>query len=39
MADQLTTVSKLGLFDRGGSLSDKQMRYEERAIKVQLAPL
>lgn len=39
VADQLTTVSKLRLFDRGGSLSDEEMRYVERAIKVQLALL
>jgi len=39
MADQLTTVSKLRLFDLEGTLSDREMRDIERAIKVQLALL
>jgi mRNA interferase MazF len=37
MADQLTTVSKLRLLDRGGSLSADEMEDIERAIRVQLA--
>jgi mRNA interferase MazF len=37
MADQLTTVSKLRLLDRGGSLSDDEMAGIEQAIRVQLA--
>ena len=37
MADQLTTVSKLRLLDRGGSLSDEEMGDVEQAIRVQLA--
>lgn len=36
MADQLTTVSKLRLINRGGRLTDAEMRQVERAAKVQL---
>jgi len=36
MADQLTTVSKLRLINRGGRLTDAEMRQVERAVKVQL---
>jgi mRNA interferase MazF len=36
MADQLTTVSKLRLMDRAASLSGKDMRKVERAVKIQL---
>jgi mRNA interferase MazF len=36
MADQVTTVSKLRLFDRGGSLSGDEMMGVEQAIRVQL---
>ena len=39
MADQLTTVSKLRLLDRGESLNDDEMEGVERAIRVQLALL
>lgn len=37
MADQLTTVSKLRLLNRGGSLNTDEMEGVERAIRVQLA--
>jgi mRNA interferase MazF len=37
MADQLTTVSKLRLLNRGGSLSEDEMKDVEQAIRVQLA--
>ena len=36
MADQLTTVSKLRLSNRSGSLSAADMEQVERAIRVQL---
>lgn len=36
MADQLTTVSKLRLIDRDGSLTNTDMRKVEHAVKVQL---
>lgn len=36
MADQLTTVSKLRLFDREGRLSASDMERVERAVLVQL---
>ena len=36
MADQLTTVSKLRLFKRAGSLSSEDMNRIEEAIRVQL---
>lgn len=36
MAGQLATVSKLRLFKRAGSLSEKDMRRIEEAIKIQL---
>lgn len=39
MADQLTTVSKLRLLNRGGSLSNAEMQDVELAIRVQLAML
>ena len=39
MADQLTTVSKLRLINREGSLSAEDMRRVEHAIRVQLALL
>jgi mRNA interferase MazF len=35
-ADQLITVSKLRLINRGGRLTDAEMRQVERAVKVQL---
>ena len=38
-ADQLTTVSKLRVVERGGSLSDEEMQQVERAIRVQLGLL
>jgi mRNA interferase MazF len=37
MADQLTTVSKIRLTERLGSLSTSDIRQIERAIKIQLA--
>lgn len=37
MADQLTTVSKLRLLNRGGSLNADEMAGVEQAIRVQLA--
>ena len=37
MADQLTTVSKLRLFDQMGKLSARDMRKIEHAVMVQLA--
>ncbi|MGH7966627.1 MAG: type II toxin-antitoxin system PemK/MazF family toxin [Candidatus Binatia bacterium] len=36
MADQLTTVSKLRLMNRVGTLTDGDMQKVEHAIKVQL---
>ena len=36
VADQLTTVSKLRLFDREGRLSAADMEWVERAVLVQL---
>jgi mRNA interferase MazF len=39
MADQLTTVSKLRLFDREGRLSSDDMHKVEGAIRVQLGLL
>lgn len=36
MADQLTTVSKLRLVRRSGTLSEVEMEAVERAIRVQL---
>ncbi|MGD2041648.1 MAG: type II toxin-antitoxin system PemK/MazF family toxin [Anaerolineae bacterium] len=36
MADQLTTVSKLRLVNRGGELSASEVSRVERAIKIQL---
>jgi mRNA interferase MazF len=36
MADQLTTVSKLRIVDRAGTLSGDEMRRVERAVRVQL---
>jgi mRNA interferase MazF len=39
MADQLTTVSKLRLYDCEGVLSSADMRRVERAVKVQLGLL
>lgn len=36
MADQLSTVSKQRLIDRGGRLTDDEMRQVERVVKVQL---
>ncbi len=36
MADQLTTVSKLRLFNLEGSLSKTDMRRVEKAVKIQL---
>jgi mRNA interferase MazF len=36
MADQLTTVSKARLRNRGGRLSEPDVQAVERAIKVQL---
>jgi mRNA-degrading endonuclease toxin of MazEF toxin-antitoxin module len=36
MADQLTTVSKLRLVNRGGELDSAEMRQVEQAIKIQL---
>lgn len=36
MADQLTTVNKLRLFRRAGTLSPEDMRRIEAAIRVQL---
>jgi mRNA interferase MazF len=36
MADQLTTVSKLRLVNRGGELDPAEMRRVEQAIKIQL---
>ena len=36
MADQLTTVSKLRLFNRAGVLSEEEMRKVEEAVKIQL---
>jgi mRNA interferase MazF len=36
MADQLTTVSKLRLLNRGGNLSDDEMTGVEQAIRIQL---
>ena len=36
MADQLATVSKQRLIDRGGRLTDDEMRQVERVVKVQL---
>ena len=39
MADQLTTVSKLRLFDREGRVSSDDMHRVEHAIRVQLGLL
>jgi mRNA interferase MazF len=39
IADQLTTVSKLRLVDRMGSISPGDLRQIEQAIKVQLGLL
>ena len=39
MADQLTTVSKLRLYDREAVLTAADMRRVERAIRVQLGLL
>jgi mRNA interferase MazF len=36
MADQLSTVSKLRLFNRAGFLSDEDMRKVEEAVKIQI---
>jgi mRNA interferase MazF len=36
MADQLATVSKLRLFNRGGVLTKEDIRKVEEAIKIQL---
>ncbi len=36
MANQLTTVSQLRLFNRTGALSPQDMENVERAVKVQL---
>ena len=36
MADQLTTVSKLRLFNRAGILSEEEMSKIEEAVKIQL---
>ncbi len=36
MADQLTTVSKLRLFKRAGSLSQEDMHRIEEAIRIQI---
>ena len=36
MADQLTTVSKQRMINRGGGLTSKEMKQVERAINVQL---
>ena len=36
MADQLTTVSKQRMIDRGGGLTGQEMSEVERAIRVQL---
>jgi mRNA interferase MazF len=39
MADQLTTVSKLRLADRAGTLSAGDMRNVEHAVRLQLGLL
>jgi len=39
IADQLTTVSKLRLLDRGGELTTSEMKDIEQAIRIQLALL
>ena len=39
MADQLTTVSKLRLADRAGTLSAGDMRNVENAVRLQLGLL
>jgi len=36
MADQITTVSKLRLINRGGKLTGADMRKVERAVRIQL---
>jgi len=36
MADQITTVSKLRLIDRGGRLTGADVRKVERAVRIQL---
>jgi len=36
MADQLTTVSKLRLKNKAGSISELELKQVERAIKIQL---
>jgi mRNA interferase MazF len=36
MADQLTTVSKLRLKNKAGSVSELELKQVERAIKIQL---
>lgn len=36
MADQLTTVSKLRLINKAGSISEFELKQVERAIKIQL---
>jgi mRNA interferase MazF len=39
MADQLTTVSKLRLINRAGTLTNTDMRKVDHAVKVQLGLL
>ena len=36
MADQLATVSKPRIIDRGGELAEAQLRQVEQAIRIQL---
>jgi mRNA interferase MazF len=37
MADQLTTVSKVRLFNRASVISEEDMRKVEEAVKIQLS--